>query len=221
MPLLGAVLVLFGSAGLAVVAESLDTVRAFRAARPCPDGTGPGPRFGEDCLRVLPATVKGTVIVEAGKYYKEYTLKLSGSRQVPAELDMGDADPLLRHLNRGDQVTVSVWRGYAPSVSKDGVTQASADTPESEPNISMALSLALFTVGLYGLYAGAVALRHARRELPRSLTVRGKEALTAAIAAFPALAIGDMIGGPVAVTLVWVAMLPVIWWIGRLAWEQN
>ncbi|MFF4291950.1 hypothetical protein [Streptomyces sp. NPDC001633] len=82
----------------------------------------------------------------------------------------------------------------------------------------MALSLALFTVGLYGLYAGAVALRHARRELPRSLTVRGKEAVTAA---FPALAIGDMIGGPVAVTLVWVAMLPVIWWIGRLAWEQN
>ncbi|MFF9128461.1 hypothetical protein ACF09J_35365 [Streptomyces sp. NPDC014889] len=221
MPLLGAVLVLFGSAGLAVVAESLDTVRAFRAARSCPDGKGPGPRPGEDCLRVLPATVKGTVIVEAGKYYKEYTLKLSGPRQVPAELDMGDADPLLRHLNRGDQVTVSVWRGYAPSVSKDGVTQATADTPESEPNISMALSLALFTVGLYGLYAGAVTLRHAQRELPKSLTVRGKEALTAAIAAVPARAIGDMIGGPVAVTLVWVAMLPVIWWIGRLAWEKN
>ncbi|MEV5007316.1 hypothetical protein [Streptomyces sp. NPDC055692] len=195
---------------LASVPDLLADVRAFRAARPCPI-TGPV-ASGLDCLRSVPATVEGKVIREQTKN-NEYTLMLRGSDRVPASLDMGWPDPLLRQLNKGDTVTLTVWRDYTTAVIKDGVTQESADTPVGEPEFVTALALALLAVGLYGIYAGTVATRHATRHaqegLPVPLVTLGIQAFWSALAALPALMAGDLTG-PVGVVMTWLALLPLI-----------
>ncbi|MEV0693881.1 hypothetical protein [Streptomyces sp. NPDC050388] len=191
---------------LASVPGLLADVRAFRAARPCPTAGPVVP--GLDCLRSVPATVAGKVIREQTKN-NEYTLMLRGSDRVPASLDMGSPDPLLRQLNKGDTVTLTVWRDYTTAVIKDGVTQESTDTPVGEPEFVTALALALLAGGLYGIYAGTVAARHAQEGLPVSLVTLGAQAFWAALAALPAVMVGDLTG-PVGVVVTWLALLPLI-----------
>ncbi|OAH09857.1 hypothetical protein [Streptomyces jeddahensis] len=200
-----------GAAGvvvLATVPDSVDEVRAFRFARPC---TLPGAATA-NCLRTYPATVRGTAIENQGRS-QLYLLKLDGPHPIPAELDMDDEVPLLRHLRKGDHVTVTVWRDYAMAVNKDGVTQESTDTPEGLPEIQTAFALDLLTVGGYGGFAGVTAVRHARRRsLPRSVVLWGRWAVGAVLASVPAGIVGYETGtGPVGVALLWLVLLPVVW----------
>lgn len=37
---------------------------------------------------------------------------------IPAELDMGDEDPLLKRLRKGDHITVTAWRDYTTAVTR-------------------------------------------------------------------------------------------------------
>ncbi|MFE9649808.1 hypothetical protein ACFYO0_38005 [Streptomyces sp. NPDC006365] len=208
--LLGAAVIVAAILILSFVPELMGDVRAYRAAEPCPAGASPG----DNCIRTFPATVRGTVIRESAKS-PEYTLKLTGSRPVPSELSMDDSAPLLKHLRRGDEVTVTVWRDRATTVGRDGVTQESLETPVGEPEYFTAGALALLPVGAYGSYAGTVALRrartHARRgRLPASLSVLGKVAGLAALAALPAFLFGDLIGGALWVVAVWLLLLPLV-----------
>jgi hypothetical protein len=205
---------------LSFVPELMDDERAYRAAEPCPAGGSPSP--GDTCLRTFPATVRGTVIRESTKS-PEYTLKLTGSRPVPSELSMDDSEPLLKHLRRGDKVTVTVWRDRATAFGRDGVTQESLKTPVGEPEFFTAGALALLPAGVYGSYAGAVALHrartHARRgRLPASLGILGKVAGLAALAALPAFLFGDLIAGPLGVMAVWLLLLPLV---GVFVWHQE
>ncbi|WP_051835897.1 hypothetical protein [Streptomyces sp. NRRL WC-3549] len=52
---------------------------------------------------------------------------------VPGEMECGADGPLFERLKPGDQVTVAQWHDYATALGRDGVTQQSRDTPESEP----------------------------------------------------------------------------------------
>ena len=206
--LAGLVMLLLAGAGLAAVPELMDDEQAFNTAVPC----GPEAVAGADCLRPVEATVVRTVIRDEVKY-EEFTLRLTGPREVPHELDMGHSDPLLKRLHQGDRVTVTMWRDYATAVSRDGVTQESADTPVGEPQFVMALMLALLSGGACALYAGAAAVVRARhyaeRGLPASLATIGKQAFGAALCALPTVVIGDFAGPLVAVTA-WLAMLPLV-----------
>ncbi|MFE3642539.1 hypothetical protein ACFXOM_16245 [Streptomyces sp. NPDC059169] len=206
--LVGLVLVVLAGAGLATVPDLMDEERAFEAAVPC----GSSAVAGADCLRPVGATVMRTVIQDVPKH-EEFTLRLGGPPDVPHEIDMGASGPLLTRLQQGDRVTVTMWRDYATAVSRDGVTQESADTPVGEPVFVTALMLALLPCGAYALYAGGVALRrarrHAERGLPAFLLTRGKQACGAALCALPALLVGDVAGPWVAVAG-WLAMLPLV-----------
>ncbi|NNJ06006.1 hypothetical protein HHX38_17970 [Streptomyces sp. PKU-MA01144] len=208
--LLGAVAALAGVAALSTVPDSVDEVRVFRSARPCAVPVSPS----ADCLRTYPATVRGTVVEHAARGGL-YLLKLDGPRPIPAELDMGDEEPLLRHLRKGDHITVTVWRDYATAVTKDGVTQESGDTPDGLPEFQTALGLGLLAVGGYGGYAGATAVRHARqRSHPGPVALWGRWTVGTVLASMPAGIVGyETETGPVAVVLLWLTLLPVIWLI--------
>lgn len=87
-------------------------------------------------------------------------------------------------------MTVTLWRDYAPAISKNGVAQATNDTPVGEPQFVTALTLAMLSAGLFALHAGGTASLRARRHavhgLPGSLMRRGKQAFAAALCVIPA-----------------------------------
>ncbi|MEU3348782.1 hypothetical protein ABZ723_28085 [Streptomyces sp. NPDC006700] len=126
---------------------------------------------------------------------------------------MGGAEPLLRHLRAGDVVTVTMWRGYATAVSKDGVTQHSDDTPEGLPLWATAIALALLAAGLFAAYAGGHAVArapvHAATGLPTRLRKRGLQAIGAVFCAVPAGMFG-MWTGPVGVIVLWAVLVGVL-----------
>ncbi|MFF2211470.1 hypothetical protein [Streptomyces antibioticus] len=208
LALLGLALLLVAAAGALLVPDVVADERAFRAARPCA-GTDTG-----DCLRSVPATVRGTLIREQPRNYA-YVLELDGPRPVPGDLDMGGADPLLEKLRAGDRVTVTLWRDYAIAVGKDGVTQYSSDSPEGEPEFVTAVALALLPLGAFAAHAGGDVLVRARvyaaRGLPGHLVPRGRRALGAACCALPAGLAGAWAGGPVAVAVLWVLLAGALW----------
>lgn len=199
-----------GVVALSTVPGLVDEVQVFHSARPCAVPVSPS----ADCLRTYPATVRGTVIENEGRS-QLYLLKLDGPRQIPAELDMDDEDPLLKHLRKGDHITVTVWRDYTTAVTKDGVTQESSDTPEGLPEFQTAFALDLLAMGGYGSYAGVTAIRHARqRSLPGPVALWGRWTVGTVLASMPAGIVGYETGtGPVAVVLLWLALLPLVWLI--------
>lgn len=199
-----------GVVALTTVPDLMDEVQAFHSARPC---AVPGPPSA-DCLRTYPATVRGTVIEHEGRNHL-YLLKLDGPRPIPAELDMDDEVPLLKHLRKGDHITVTVWHDYTTAVTKDGVTQESIDTPEGLPEFQTVFALDLMALGGYGGYAGVMAIRHARqRSLPGPVALWGRWTVGTVLASIPAGIVGYETGtGPVAVVLLWLALLPLVWLI--------
>ncbi|WP_344357138.1 hypothetical protein [Streptomyces gobitricini] len=216
--LAGFVLLLLAVTGLAAVPDLMDDERAYEAAVPC----APRAAAGAGCLRPVEATVVRTVIRDEVKN-EEFTLRLTGPPEVPGELDMGHSDPLLERLRPGDRVTVTMWRDHATAVSRDGLTQQSADTPVGEPPFVTALMLALLSVGAYALYAGGVVLARARHHaewgLPASLVTRGKQSFGAALCTLPALIVGDL-AGPLVAVAAWLAMLPPVH-LAVLRWERR
>ncbi|SNX56120.1 hypothetical protein SAMN06272735_0564 [Streptomyces sp. TLI_55] len=76
-----------------------------------------------------------------------------------------------------------------------------------DPAFDAALALAVLAAGLYGVGAGGVVVFRARRELPRSLAGWGLVTWFAVVLALPSYKYGDLIGGPVAVTGVWLAVV--------------
>lgn len=84
-----------------------------------------------------------------------------------------------------------------------------------EPEYSTAVGLAVLAAGLYGVAAGIVVVRRARRELPGSFSLWSVAAWTAMIIAIPAYRYGELIGGPFAVTGLWLAAVAVLLWFLR------
>jgi hypothetical protein len=159
--------------------------------------------------------VRGTVIREEVKT-PTYTLKLSGPHPVPAEVDVGGPEPLLESLRPGDTVAVTLWRDYAPTVSRNGVAQATNDTPVGEPQFVTAFALGMLSAGLFALYAGVTASgrarRHAVRGLPASLVTRGKQAFAASLCALPAGMVGT-VTGPLWVVVLWAVLSGLAWFL--------
>nr|WP_159059532.1 hypothetical protein [Streptomyces antibioticus] len=85
-----------------------------------------------------------------------------------------------------------------------------------EPAFDAAIALALLAAGLYGVGAGVVVVVRARHALPRSLAGWGLVAWFAVALADPAYKYGELIGGPVAVTGVWLAAVAAtVWYLRR------
>ncbi|MFF5497293.1 hypothetical protein [Streptomyces aquilus] len=85
-----------------------------------------------------------------------------------------------------------------------------------DPAFDTALALALLAAGLYGVGAGGVVVFRARRALPRSLAGWGLVTWFAVALALPSYRYGELIGGPVAVTGVWLtAVVATVWYLGR------
>ncbi|MFE4414139.1 hypothetical protein [Streptomyces sp. NPDC056821] len=205
--LLGVALLLLAGVWLSTVPDDMAEERAFRAALPC------GAEVTEDCLRSVQATVRGTEIRTQPKN-ERYELLLSQPGPVPADVSMGRAEPLLRHLRAGDVVTVTMWRDYAIAVEKDGVTQYSKDNPEGGALISAAVPLALFAIGLFVVYAGGHAVGRApdhaaAGRLPERLGDRGMQTIGAVICAIPAGLFGIWTG-PVGVIVLWSVLVGVL-----------
>lgn len=85
----------------------------------------------------------------------------------------------------------------------------------AEPEFSTAVGLAELAAGLYGIAAGIAVVRRARGELPGAFSLWFLAAWTAVIIAVPAYGYGDLIGGPVAVTALWLAAVAVMFWFLR------
>lgn len=206
---LGVGAVLFGvltllSAGiaLAVVPGIVADERDYQAARPC------GEHVTEDCVRSVRATVLGTKIEEKYKGSR-YELQLDGPDPVPRVVSMWGAEPLLRHLNAGDEVTVTLWRDYAIAVSKDGVTQRPKDVPDGRGTFITAASLVGVALGIFAVRAGAHMVAHAPGHaatgIPAGLVRQGKRAVAVAGCAVPAGLFGIWTG-PVGVAGLWLAL---------------
>ncbi|WP_435060027.1 hypothetical protein [Streptomyces sp. bgisy060] len=165
----------------------------------------------------MTATVVSTVIKDEVTY-EEFSVRLRGPREVSGDVDMGAPGPLLGDLRPGDVVTVTLWQDYAVAVTKDGRSQETADTPLGEPQLVTAVGSALLSVGAFTAYAGGRvvtgARRYGQRGLPRLLVVHGKVAFGAMLCAVPAMIVGDLAGVPLQ-AVVWLALLPVVWWFVR------
>ncbi|PWI13332.1 hypothetical protein DI272_03680 [Streptomyces sp. Act143] len=89
---------------------------------------------------------------------------------------------------------------------------------QDDPAFDTALALALLAAGLYGMGAGGVVVFRAGRDLPRSFGRWGLVAWFAVVLAMPSYKYGDLIGGPVAVTAVWLAAVAAtVWYLRREA----
>ncbi|MBM9507163.1 hypothetical protein [Actinacidiphila acididurans] len=188
--------------------------RAYAAAVPC---AAPVPER-PDCLRTVPATVVKATIRQSGRT-KVHDLELSGPAPASGTIDMGSAGPLLKRLRPGDRVTVTVWRHYAISVSRDGITQKTEDNPVGHSDAATAVALAVLVGGTYLLWAGGgtlwVARSAAAQGLPPVLARWGKAAVGAAVAALPAGFAGVAWGGPPMVAAVWLALCAIVWRVVR------
>lgn len=212
--LLGVVAGVLAVEGFIAVPGVVAEERAFLAAVPCTAAEASAART--DCLHTVGATVTGTVIQSSGRQ-QTYRLRLSGPVPASGSLDMGSAGPLLKRLHPGDRVSVTVWRRYATAVSRDGRTQETNDNPLGDPEIGTALALGWLACGMYAVGVGGWALLGARgaaeRGLPALMVPLGKVTVGAAFAACPACLVGVGWGGPVAVVVAWLTMLPLVGWI--------
>ncbi|MGA5702790.1 hypothetical protein [Peterkaempfera bronchialis] len=211
----GALVSAFAVTVFAGVPETAAVERAFLAAVPCPAAADDGVA---DCLRTVQATVTGTQI-RRGRGSR-YFVELLGPAPASGRLDMGSADPLVRSLRPGDRVEVTVWRDFAVAVARDGVAQEAADTPVNQPEFDTAVATAALAVGVYGCVAGGWALLRARRSalegLPPLLVPLGKGVILSVACALPAALFGIWRGGPTAVVVGWLVLLPVALWLGFL-----
>ncbi|MDN3029107.1 hypothetical protein [Streptomyces sp. S.PB5] len=90
----------------------------------------------------------------------------------------------------------------------------------AEAGFSTATGLAELAAGLYGVAAGIAVVRRARGELPGSFSLWFLAAWSAMVFAIPAYHYGELIGGPVAVTALWlVAVAAILWFLRREADE--
>ncbi|WP_030350838.1 hypothetical protein OIE62_21945 [Streptomyces scopuliridis] len=223
--LLGALVLLLAVAGFAAsVPEAVGTVRAFRSAHTCTDG---GSRT--DCFHAKSATVRSTE--RTGGKNPKYEVRLDGPAGVPDDVDLGADEPLFKRLKPGDEVTVTMWRDYATALSRDGVTQQSGDSPESEPEWQAGLAAVSLTLACYLLYLGVVLLARARKVAehgpPYGFWFFGMCTLWAAVAVVPAGIAGAFASiGPghedrgwLVLVAVWAALLPGVYfgvrWHGR------
>ncbi|WP_445524222.1 hypothetical protein [Streptomyces cyslabdanicus] len=202
--LLGLAALLLAGIGLSAVSDAKAAERAYRAARPC------GVAVTVDCLRSVQATVRGAEIRESRHVREErYELLLTGPRPVPRKVDMGGAEPLLRHLRAGDVVTVTMWRDYAVAVDKDGVTQYSDDNPEGLALFTTGIALVLIAVGLFAVDTGGHAVAHAPGYTSRGLTARLKRRWIQTCAAGFCVVPAGLFGirtGPVGMIVLWLAL---------------
>ncbi|AXG79199.1 hypothetical protein DVK44_17745 [Streptomyces paludis] len=156
---------------------------------------------------------------ENGRAGTTYRLRLTGGPDVPHEVDLPDAGPFLKRLKPGDGVTVTMWRDYATTVTKDGHVQRTTDTPEGEPQFMTALSLALLAFGVYACYAGVVLVRPSRTvggALPAHMVPLGVFAMAAAVLTIPTVIVGD-VANPLVQGLSWpVFLLPAGWLLRHL-----
>ncbi|GAB2746828.1 hypothetical protein [Streptomyces bullii] len=102
-----------------------------------------------------------------------------------------------------------------PAGGRDGSPRGSADAAETGAEASVALALALLAAGSYGVCAGVVLLRRARRALPEGLALWGLTTWFAVVGAIPAYRYGDLLGGPAAVTAAWTALVLVLVWLAH------
>ncbi|MFI5808541.1 hypothetical protein [Streptomyces sp. NPDC051561] len=215
------VLVLAG-VGLATVPGLLGDEREFRDAVPCGTSAPLSASVTTDCLRRVDALVTGTVVRDEADY-EEFTLKLRGSSEVPDEVDMGAAGPLLGRLHRGDRVTLTLWRDYVPAVTKGGVVQDTADTPVGEPQFVTAVALVLLSAGAFPAYAGVHLLRAANRPAGQGLlschVSVGRTSFGAGFCVLPAMPVGDW-AGPVGMLAVWLGLVPLVW-LGVRRYERR
>ncbi|MFF9351852.1 hypothetical protein [Streptomyces sp. NPDC014734] len=215
--LLGALFLLVATAGFAAsIPEAVSTVRDFRSAEPCTDRTAPA-----DCLRSITATVRSTE--RTGGRNPKYTVRLDGPAGVPHEMEMEAEGPLFELLKPGDEVTVTRWRDYATALGRDGVTQQSDDSPESEPEWQAGLAAVCLVLGCYLFYLGGVLLTRAREVAangpPRGFWFFGMCALWGALAAIPAGVAGAFASsgrghedwGWLVLVVVWIVLLPAVY----------
>ncbi|HBF83150.1 MAG TPA: hypothetical protein DD420_25500 [Streptomyces sp.] len=212
--LLGALVLLLALAGfVGAIPEAVGTVRAFRSADKCPDR-----QAGADCFRSTSATVRSTE--RTGGRSPEYKVRLDGPATVPGEVDLGADGPLFERLKPGDEVTVTLWRDYAPALGRGGVTQQTRDSPESDPEWQAGLGAICLTLACYLLYVGVTLLARARKTaeegLPYGFRFFGMCTVWAAVAVVPAGLVGALASsghghenrGWLVLTAVWVALLP-------------
>ncbi|MGX1128336.1 hypothetical protein RKD49_000526 [Streptomyces glaucescens] len=194
--LVGIALLATGAFRMVEVTRAADTAREFRAAEPC-DGAG------TDCLRTVAVTVRDTRSADDGRH----VLRLDGPHPVPSEVTLEDPEPLLGELRTGFRVDVTLWRGEATGIARQGVRQDTTGAPRELSEYATALALALLAAGLYGIGTGAVVLRRGARELPDAFGSWSALAWTSMIATIPAVGYGHLLGGPVAAAGVWLLFL--------------
>ncbi|MFI6639259.1 hypothetical protein [Streptomyces sp. NPDC050504] len=201
-----------GAVGLAAeVPASLRVERAYASAEPCPPHVRGG--ADSDCLYEIHAEVTGTVV--KGGRYSEYTLGLKGREPLPEKVSLGDDEPLLGGLDPGDSVTVTLWRDYPTAVSRGGVTQVSAETPDGEADFTTGFALFVAVAAAYLFFAGCVLVR-ARRGGGHALVEGLVHASVAVgcviVAGFVGAAAAGLVGpdrpGPWAVLAAWGLLTP-------------
>ncbi|CAL9666047.1 hypothetical protein SUDANB105_07245 [Streptomyces sp. enrichment culture] len=192
--LVGIALLATGAFRMVEVTRATDTAREFHAAEPC-DGAA-----DTDCLRTVAATVRDTRSADG-----RHVLRLGGPRPVPAEVTLEDPEPLLTELRPGFRVDVTLWRGEATGIARQGVRQDTTGAPRELSEYATAL--ALLAAGLYGIGTGVVVLRRGARELPGGFGSWSAVALTSVVATIPAVGYGHLLGGPVAAAGVWLLFL--------------
>ncbi|AZS84205.1 hypothetical protein ELQ87_07845 [Streptomyces griseoviridis] len=214
--LVGALLTALGAvASATAVAEAVDTVRAYRTAEACQDG-----KARSDCLTTRTATVRATE--RTGGRSARYAVRLEHTPGVPELVRLAGDEPLLRLLRPGDGITVTLWRDHATAIHRDGVTQHSTDTPETDPEWRTGLAAVLLVLACYLLYVGTTLLARTReiaeRGAPRGFRFFGTRALWTALAVIPAGAAGALASGGagheergwIVLLAVWGALVPLV-----------
>ncbi|MBB4931751.1 hypothetical protein F4561_002571 [Lipingzhangella halophila] len=101
-----------------------DELQDYEAAERC-QSASPGPA---DCLRTYEFTVAEVTIDERGRDHT-YRAILTDTRGDEWQTDYGNPGPVLEHLDKGDRVTGTVWRGMLTEIEAEGASQETSDAP--------------------------------------------------------------------------------------------
>lgn len=203
---------------LGAVPGALDDRRAYLTAPVCPGGSRPH----DDCVAVVPATVRGLSDEPRGRGVRHWLgVSERGTGEV-RRLRMSGAGPVFGVVRPGDEVRLTYWRGEVRTVGFGSVDQATQASPANGWRLPLGVGLALLPVGALLLWTARFVRRGpegaaSRPWWPACVWGAG---LTLSGAALPAARVGPDVAG---VLLVTAAAVPVSAAVGGLcgAWMRG
>jgi hypothetical protein len=194
----------------AMVPGALARQDAYAAAPACTTGTR-----SDSCRTAVPATVRGTEDEAQGKAVREYLLVTERGTETVQRIRMAGTKPVYQAADAGEEVTLTYWRGKVRTVTLEGASQATHESPSEDWRYPVALGFLLLSFGL-SMIVPALGNRHRSRSAKQVVpwqTLAGISVIVGVGAGFPVAMMADGLPDTLVITAVaFSVIVPLTTW---------